>query len=344
MNHGFKSYLSGGFRASVKTMYKNKNILLVWLYTVLSFIGKVTIIFAPIFYLADVRHAKLVHAENHVHIAQNFRVACRAKALLAYYGAIFLEIMIAIAGLVLIGIGTGILALISMAVSLAAPNFPTIYMLLIFCAPGALVALAYLTMIPVYFAPTAYIIETNPGISAAATVSACVKSMRRCGKWTCFFNTFLPVLGIAVVGGIFAGANYLCDTFIQGLAMRVIAEAGLSILAILAMLFIYPIMNMARQVAQKSLFEDISLDPINASKHTSGVNIQRCKGVLFEPETIEENLSMLFDETKDESVPLPTSNARTKHEQAARMGEEKVDLSQQEDEVYYDNSDRQEQS
>ena len=341
MNQGFRAYFSGGFKASVMAMYKNKNILLVWLYSVLSLIGKLTIIFAPIFLLADVRHAKLVHAENRVYPAQNFRVACKANSLWAFYGAIFLEMMIALAGLVLIGIGTGILAILGMMVSSAAHNFPLAYLMIIFCSPGMLAALAYLVMLPVFFAPTAYIVETNPGISAAATVSACFKTMRRCGKWTCILNVAVPMIIMGAIASFFSGATVLCNFLIGGMAARMIILGIIWIAGIVVVLFTFPIFNMTRQVAQKSLFEDISLDPINASKHTSGVNIQRCNGVLFKTETIEENLSVLFDETQDESVPLSTSDARFKHEQSARMGAEKVDLSDQEDEVYYDNSDRQ---
>ena len=345
MNQGFKTYFGEGFKASMRTMYQNKNILLVWLYTVLATVGHLTVIFAPIFYLADIRHAKYVHADNRVHVVENFRVACKGKALGAYYGAIFLEVMITIAALVLIGIGTGFLAVIGLLVSYAAPDFPLEYMLIIFSAPGGLVALAFLVMVPVFFAPTAYIIESNPGISAAATVSTCIKTMRRGGKWTCFLNTFLPVLIAGAIAGVGFGAIQLCNALLDGYTDRAIAQGVLLMFTTALILFTYPIFNMTRQVAQKSLFDDICLDPVNANKHTPGVNIQKCQGVLFEPETIEENLSILFDETQEEEVPLPSSAARSKRNESARMGESKVDLSDG-DEVYYenDNSDRQEQS
>ena len=342
MNQGFLTYFNGGMRASVHTMYKNKEFLLVWLYTVLSFIGRLTIVLAPIFYLADIRHAKLVHADNRVHVAENFRVACKANSLWAYYGAIFLEVMITLAGLVLIGIATGFLAVLGMIVSYAAPDFKQEYMILIFCAPGGLAALAYLFMIPIFFAPTAYIVESNPGISAAATVSACIRTMRRCGKWTCFLNTALPTIFASAIAGCCTGAIYLCNALIDGYAARGIAQGVLLIVSVIVLLLTYPVFNMSRQVAQKSLFEDICLDPVNAHKHTLGVNIQKCKGVLFEPETIEENLSMLFDETQEENVPLPASGARAQYEASARIGEEKVNLLDEEE--YYDTQDRQEQS
>ena len=344
MNQGFKTYFGEGVKASMRTMYKNKNILLVWLYTMLSMIGRLTIVFAPIFYLADIRHAKYVHADNRVHVVENFRVACRGKAIGAYYGAIFLKVMITIAALALIGIGTGFLALIGLLVSYAAPDFPQDYMLLIFSAPGGLVAFAFLVMVPVFFASTAYIIESNPGISAAETVAICIKTMRRGGKWTCFLNTFLPMLIAGAIAGIGVGAMQLCNALLNGYMDRVIAQSILLIFTTVLILFTYPICNMTRQVAQKSLFDDICLDPANAKKHPSGVNIQRCQGVLFEPETIEENLSILFDETQEEDVPLPSSAARSKYNESARMGESKVDLSDGDEYYENDTSDRQEQS
>ena len=343
MNQGFGRYFSGGIKASVNTIYKNKGFLLVWLYTVIAFLGRMTIVLAPIFDLADIRQAKLVHAENRAHVAQHFCVACKAKSLWAYYGALFLEALIALAGLILIGIATGFLALLGLLISYAAPDFPQLYMLLIFCAPGGLAAIAYLVMLPVFFAPTPYIVESNPGISAAATVSACIKSMRRCGKWTCILNTAVPTIIINAIMSFCVSAIILSDAFIQDPLAGAIVSGVLIMITAAAFLCIYPIFNLTRKVAQKSLFENICLDPVDASKHTSGVNIKNCKGVLFEPETIEENLSILFDETEEESVPLPSSNARKKHDEAARAGEQKVDLSQEE-EIHNDNSDMQELS
>ena len=342
MNHGFKTYFRGGIKASASTIYKNKGFLLVWLYTVLSLIGKLTIVFAPVFILADIRQAKLTHAENRAHVAQNFRVACKANSLWAYYGALLLEGLIILAGIVLIAIPTAFLAGFGLLIGYMVPNFPMQYLLIIFCAPGALAALIYLIAMFIYFAPTAYIVESNPGISAAAAVSASFKTMRRCGKWTYVLSTVIPMLIFGVIMG-FCTAFFTVPNFLfQGSVIGIIIQLVLMMITTAVVLCVFPIFDLTRKVAVKSLFDDICLDPVNASKHTSGVNIQKCKGVLFEPETIEENLSVMFDETQEESVPLPTSRARSRHNKSARAGEEKVDLSQGEEEIY-DNSDRQEE-
>lgn len=342
MNHGFATYFRGGIKASATTIYKNKGFLLVWLYTVLSLIGKCTIVLAPMFILADVRQAKLTHAENRAHVAQNFRVACKANALGALYGAFVLEGLIILAGIVLIAIPTAFLAGFGMLVSTLVPSFPLQYMLIIFCAPGGLAAVVYIIAMLIYFAPTPYIVESNPGISAAAAVSASFKTMRRCGKWTFVLSTVLPMMIISAIcstgWGIFTSAGI----FLHGSTLGMAVNLVLMMIFAAIVLCVFPIFDLARKVAVKSLFDDICLDPVNAGKHTSGVNIKKCKGVLFEPETIEENLSVLFDETQEESVPLPTSKARSKHDESARAGEEKVDLSQGEEENH-DNSDRQEE-
>ena len=343
MNHGFATYFRGGMQASVKTIYKNKGFLLVWLYTVMSLIGKLTIVFAPVFILADIRQAKLTHAENRAHVAQNFRVACKVNTLWAYYGALLLEGLILLAGLVLIAIPTALLAGMGILLSYAVANFPMQYILIILCSPGMLAALVYLIVMPIYFAPTAYIIESNPGISAAAAVSASFKTMRRCGKWTLILSTLIPLLIIGAICGVGFGVFAIINLLFRGSTIGAVADLFFMVIAVATLLCTFPIFDLARKVAVKSLFDDICLDPVNASKHTAGVNIQKCKGVLFEPETVEENLSVLFDETQEESTPLPTSRARVKHDESARAGEEKVDLSQEE-EVNYDNSDRQEQS
>lgn len=338
MNRGFNAYFGGGIKASVRTIYKNKGFLNYWLYTLMSFVGHITVVFSAVFGLAGIRQAKLAHAENRACIAENFRVACKANSLWAFIGACVLEAFIVFAGIVLIGLATGMLALLGLLVSYAAPDFPLEYIMIIFCAPGALAVVVLLFMSVLFFAPTAYIAESNPGISAAATVSACIKTMRRSGKWTCFLNAFVPMLIIGAIMGIGAGAIALVNFYLGGIERQMISIALIFVFA--AIFFtVFPVFHLTAKVAQKSLFDDISLDPVNASKHASGVNIRRCKGVLFEAETVEENLSALFDETENEDIPLPTSGARTKRNKASRAGVKKVDLSNENSEN--DTSDRQ---
>ncbi len=338
MNRGFITYFNGGVKAASRTVYKNKGFLSYWLYTLMAFFGHLTLIFSAAFDLANVRQAKLAHADNHAAVAENFRVACKAKSLWAYIGARVLEFFILLAGIVLIGIATGMLALIGLLISYAAPDFPQEYIILIFCIPGALAELTLLIMTPILFAPTAYIVESNPGISAAATVSACIKTMRRSGKWTCFMNVFIPALILAVIVGIFVGAAALVNLFLGGIESVMITIA-IAFVFIPVFFTVFPIFHLTAKIAEKSLFDDISLDPINAGKHASGVNIRRCRGVLFSNETVEENLSALFDETDNEDAPLPASGARTKRNKSARAGMKKADLSDGDDNN--DTSDRQ---
>ena len=328
MNRGFITYFNDGIKASVKTIFKNKGFLAVWLYTIMELIGRCTLVFFPAFDLANIRQAKTVHAYNRADVSENFRRAFKAEALWSLWGAYCLEALIFLAGIVLIGIATAFFALIGFLIGFAAPDFPQEYMILIFCTPGAVALLVYFIVMPVLFAPTPYIVESNPGIGAAAAVSASIKTMRRCGKWTCFLNAFIPALIIGAIAGFGVGASMLVLLFLGGSAECYIVLCGVIFLFAAILLVTFPIFHLTYKVAQKSLFEDIALDPVNASKHTSGVNIKRCKGVLFEPETIEENLSVLFDETDSEDAPLPTSGARRKREKSARAGVKKVDLTE----------------
>ena len=141
-------------------------------------------------------------------------------------------------------------------------------------------------------------------------------------------NMFIPSLILCVIMGIGAGAIAMLMIFLGGLEGTMISIAvGMVFVAVFFLVF--PIFHLTAKISQKSLFDDISLDPSNANRHTSGVNIRRCKGVLFEAETVEENLSALFDETDNEDAPLPTSGARTKRNKSARAGVKKVDLSEE---------------
>ena len=339
MNRGFATYFSGGLKAAVNTVYKNKGFLNYWLYTAMAFIGRIMLIFFPLFSLANVRQAKIVHADNKAVIAENFRVACKANSLWAYIGARLIEFLIFLAGTLLIGVATGLLVLLGLLIGIAAPAFPKEILIIIFCVPGMLAECVLITMSLIMFAPTAYIVESNPGITAAAAVSVCLKTMRRRGKGTCFLNWFVPSLILNAIFGFLIGVNLVVNLFLVGTLAGTIISVILIFVIVAAFFLIFPIFQLTMKVAQKSLFDDISLDPANAGKHTSGVNIKGCKGVLFAPETIEENLAMLFDETEEEDVPLPTSSAQTKHNNSARTGATKVDLSDEED--TYNTSDRQ---
>lgn len=325
MNKGFATYFCEGIKSSVKTIYRNGGFLYYWLYRIMSFIGRTTFFFSAAFDLANVRQAKLAHANHSACVAENFRVACKANSLWAYLGARVLEFFIAIGGILLIGVATGVFALIGLLVGWAARGIPLEYIVLIFCIPGMLAETVYLFLLPIIFAPTAYIVESNPGISAAATVSACIKTMRRGGKGTYFLTFFVPSLILGCIFGSFAGGIYLAILRLPPTESAI--TVFVLLMVFLAVFFIvFPLFDLGTKISQKCLFDDIALDPVNASKHTSGVNIKKCKGVLFQPDTIEENLSALFDETDNEDVPLPDSAAREKRNKAARAGEEKADL------------------
>lgn len=340
MNRGFATYFSGGIKAAVNTVYKNKGFLIYWLYTAMAFIGRILLIFFPVFALSDIRQAKIAHADNDAVLAENFRVACKANSLWAYIGARLIEFLILLAGTLLIGIATGLLALLGLLVSSAAEDFSQELLIIIFCIPGMVAELMYLVMTHIMFAPTAYIVESNPGISAAAAVSASLKTMKRCGKWTYVLTTAIPMMIISAIMSFFVLAIALVSLYVEDPIENMIGVSILIFVLIAAFFLIFPIFHLTMAVARKSLFEDISLDPVNASKHTSGVNIKGCRGVLFPPETIEENLNELFNETEEKNAPLPTSAAQTKRNKSSRAGVQKVDLSDGED-LQNDNSDRQ---
>lgn len=340
MNRGFVTYFSGGIKAAVNTVYKNKGFLNYWLYMAMGFIGRILLIFFPVFALSDIRQAKIAHTNNNAVLAENFRVACKANSLWTYIGARLIEFLIFLAGTLLIAIATGLFALIGLLISFAAEDFSRELLIVIFCIPGMVAELVHIVMMHIMFAPTAYIVESNPGISAAAAVSASLKTMKRCGKWTCVLTTAVPAMILGAIMGFFSMAVVMVNLYVTDPIECAIGSCILLFVLVAAFFLIFPIFHLTMTVARKSLFEDISLDPVNASKHTSGVNIKSCKGVIFPPETIEENLAALFNETEEENAPLPTSAARTKRNKSARAGVEKVDLSD-EGEAHNDTSDRQ---
>lgn len=313
MNRGFRFYFAQAMRASNKSLWKKGNILKYLAYFIMSCLAALTLVLPPMFKLADVRQAKIAAKQNTVDIPQSFKVACRAKPFFTTLLAFVLEALIFVAGTVLICLGAGIFGAVGYVISLFVDAVPPMLITGIFLAPGAIVLAAYSVVMALMFAPTAYVVETNPDIGAANAVSICINTMKSRGKWTYFITLFVTFLIEFLILAVGAGVEISVILFIDDVRLSVVLAVLLGIVFFVGFALVAPMFGLARKVTVYSLFDDIVLDPVNASKRTDGVNIRRCKGVKFDPAQYENELSALFDETYSDRVPVPeTDRARRK--------------------------------
>lgn len=309
MNRGFGFYFGNAIKSSCKTLWHKGNLLKYWAWVIMELLAPFTLVLGAMFSLANVRQAKIAERENTIDVPQSFKVACRAKPFWTMFLAIALEALIFLAGVLLIGVATVLLGAIGYAISLFVSEVEPMLIIMIFCVPGGLMLLVYSLIMPILLAPTAYVIETNPDIGAADAISICFNTMKSRGKATYFLTNFVTLLIEGAILGLGAAAEVAIALFVEDIRLAVVLGILVGIVVFVGFALVAPMFSLARKISQKNLFEDIVLDPVNASKHTDGVNIKRCKGVKFDPAEYENELALLFDETYSDRVPVPENPA-----------------------------------
>ncbi len=309
MNRGFGFYFGHAMKSSCKTLWHKGNLLKYLAWVIMELLAPFTLVLGAMFSLANVRQAKIAERENTIDVPQSFKVACRAKPFWTMLLATVLEALIFIAGVLLIGLATLMLGAIGYAICLFISDVEPALIIAIFCIPGGLMLAVYSVIMPILLAPTAYIIETNPDIGAADAISICFNTMKSRGKGTYFLTNFVTLLIEGAILGLGAAAEVVIALFVNDIRLAVVLGILAGLIFAVGFMLVAPMFSLARKISQKSLFEDIVLDPVNASKRTDGINIRRCKGVKFDPAEYENELALLFDETYSDRVPVPENPA-----------------------------------
>ena len=317
MNRGFGFYFGHAIKSSCKTLWHKGNLLKYWAWVIMELLAPFTLVLGAMFSLANVRQAKIAERENTVDVPQSFKVACRAKPFWTMFLTTVLEALIFIAGVLLIGVATLLLGAIGYAISLFVSEVEPMLIIMIFCVPGGLMLLVYSLIMPILLAPTAYILETNPDIGAADAISICFNTMKSRGKGTYFLTGFVTLLIEGAILGLGVGIEFVLLAFVEDAQLALVLMILVGIIIFVGFALVAPMFSLARKISQKNLFEDIVLDPVNASKHTDGVNIRKCKGVKFDPAEYENELALLFDETYSDRVPVPENTAALRKKKLA---------------------------
>ncbi|MDE6505109.1 MAG: hypothetical protein K2L42_04485, partial [Clostridia bacterium] len=316
MNRGFCYYYGRAVKKSAAAIYKNKGFFKYYIYLFMELLARSTIIFSAVFDISDIRFAKYADKQK-LTVTQSFTSAGRKGALGTMILTIILEAFLFLAGVMLICVFAALLGAVGYAVSFAVRSADYRIFIAAFAAPAALALVAYVVILPILLAPTPYIIESNPEVTAGEVIALCMQTMKTRGKWTLFMIVFVTALAVGVFGGLGYGGFCLIEEFLFGTrafeAVFIIWEVAVFIAFALA----FPVFDGARRIATVNLFADICA----GKNRIEGVNIKRCKGIKIDPEEIENGLSELFDETEEEIVPLPEKPAdkrrREREERAA---------------------------
>ncbi len=316
MNRGFCYYYGRAVKKSAAAIYKNKGFFKYYIYLFMELLARFTIIFSAVFDISDIRFAKYAHKEN-LNVTQSFTTIGRKGALGTMILAIILEALLFLAGILLICVFAAILGAIGYAVSFAVRSVDYQILVAAFAAPAAIALVAYTVIMPFLLSPTPYIIESKPDVTAGEVIALCMQTMKTRGKWTLFMIVFVSSLVIGAFGGIGYGGCYLIKELLFGYRAFEAVSVVWCVVVFIAFALVLPIFDGARRIATVSLFSDICA----GEKYIKGVNIKKCKGIKIAPEEIENGLAELFDETEDETVPLPEKPAdkrrRERDERAA---------------------------
>ncbi|MDE5667459.1 MAG: tubulin-like doman-containing protein, partial [Clostridia bacterium] len=240
-------------RASNKSLWKKGNIFKYLAYFIMSCLAALTLVLPPMFRLADVRQAKIAAKQNTVDIPQSFKVACRAKPFFTTLLAFVLEALIFVAGTILIGLGSGIFGAVGYVITLFVDTVPPMLIIGIFLAPGAIILAVYSVVMALMFAPTAYVVETNPDIGAANAVSICINTMKSRGKWTYFITLFVTFLIEFLILAVGAGVETAVILFVDDVRLSVVLAVLLGIVFFVGFALVAPMFGLARKITVYSL-------------------------------------------------------------------------------------------
>ena len=307
MNRGFVYYFGKGLRLAAKTVLKSGKFLQYYVYYFMGLLGRLIPFFGAIFPVADVRRAKILEREGELTVVRPFGGVEKGSAFGTTLLSIAIEMLILAGGLaVFAAIGYG-LAYIGNSIGVLVEMREPEILAVIFAVPAGVAAIVYAVFVLLLFAPTPYILDSNEKIGATSVLTACVETMRRGGKLTCFLNVFVPnLIKAAYIGLCWLVLYALSNVLSAGIVGFIICL--LWVLAALGGYIVFaPVLTLACTIANTDLFADISLDPAALDNRTKGVFIKYSRTNRLEQSGLDSDLLNLFE--APEPPVQPTTSA-----------------------------------
>ncbi len=295
MNRGFKYYFGNGMRTAAKVLYSGGGYLKYLLYYFASAIGRLIPFFGAIFWVSDIRRAKIAKREGTLTVTRAFGGVDGGNKFGATVLSVTLVILIALGGAAaLCALAYGFWLFGYLLGASAAMTRPEI-LAAVFALPCLAGAVLFALGVGIMFAPVPYIVDSNKKVSATAVMVAATETMRRSGKFAYFLSVFVPVLVKAAYLAAAYGVLYAIVQLVSSPVLLLILCAVWILIALAVFAAFAPLFTLASDIAVTELFEDISLDPSALENRTKGVFVLKAHGCGADMNGLDGDLNRLFD-------------------------------------------------
>lgn len=259
MNKGCIAYFGEGLKTAKNTFFKNKkNFFKYYLYLMASVLGSIFIVTMPIFFLANVRLAKIAKEKNEIEVLNSLEGADHPKRWWTLLVTNYLWEILVIAGAAAIALCVvPTVPFISSLAFLKSPIAVGVFTYLILFVLYVVLYI-YLIIASLHFKPVNYIIDKDENLGVSEVLKTSYRSMNKDGKVTYFLIDLL--YGIICGAVFFLLGIFLIVLILLGSKMPAVGGIILSIftgLLIAVILFFLPFFTLGHSVSMVSLFDDV---------------------------------------------------------------------------------------
>ena len=276
MNRGFSFYFRRGFTIAWRAMLKQGKYLRYYVYCLAGLIGRCIPVFGALFPVTDVRRAKLLRDEGDMAVSRAFGGVETGNAVGTTMLAVIVKWLIIAGGMLAFCAIGALLGFFGYLIGLGAGMKNPYILAGVIAAPFAIAAIVYAVGALIWYAPLAYIIDSNKDLRLSGVLTASTETMRRGGKMTCFLNAAVPFIIKAAYVALALLVTYLI-TFLPVSVFTFLLELFWILIAIVVFAIFAPVFTLTATVANTCLFDDIALDPASLNNRTKGLFITECK-------------------------------------------------------------------
>lgn len=322
MNRGFIFYFKRALKCANKTTGGLWNRIKCLAYVFTSLFARLTVVLCAFASLMGVRQAKIARDRQTVNLSKTLGFST-GKSFLTMAVATALETLMFLGGLAVLALPCGAVFGLGYAIAQMLSAGARTAVIAIFAAPCAVAVLIYLAMALAVFSPTAYIVDSNPGLRAGEVISVCIATMKKRGKLTALLGRLVPTALITLLLGVFGSGLYAFIALFGGQSYCALICVGWAIAMAVVLFFTAPLLVTVKNLSLLYLCEDIALDPANAAKHGAGAMIKSISGARLDGEAVADGLYALFDDALEERT-VSSDILKRKHPKKVRVFEEKA--------------------
>lgn len=322
MNRGFIFYFKRAFKCAHKTTGGFWGRVKCLAYVFMSLFARLTVVLCAFASLMDVRQAKIARDRQTVNLPGTLGFSS-GKSFLTMVVATALEALIFFGGLAVLALPCGAVFGLGYAIAQMLSAGARTAVIAIFAAPCAVAVLFYIVMALAVFSPTAYIVDSNPGLRAGEVITVCFATMKKRGKLTALMCRFVPAALLTLLLAVFGSGLYAFIALFGGQSYCALICVVWTIVMAVVWFFAAPPMVTVKNLSLLYLCEDIALDLSNAAKHGVGAMIKNISGARLDGGATADGLYALFDDALEEKT-VSSDMLKREHPKKVRVTEEKT--------------------